>query len=110
MGNLPIDFNSFSKELLEYLLQCVIIKELQKEHKFKDGDIVFYYDRQFSNIHRLNLRKDSEELDLTNEVLCNTEHYNRGEEWDLLTGIYFWLPNKKKIMELIESKEDKDDN
>jgi len=110
MGKLPICFNDFSKELSEYLLQCVIIKRLQKEHKFKDGDIVFYYDSQFSNIHRLNLRKNSIEKDLTDEVLYNTKCYNENKEWDLLTGIYFWLPNKKKVMELIESKEDKDDN
>jgi len=111
MGKLPVCFNDFSKELLGYLLQYLILsKELQKEHKFKDGDIVFYYDSQFSNIHRLNLRKDSEEKDLTNEVLYNTKCYNEDKEWDLLTGIYFWLPNKKKVMELIESKKDKDDN
>jgi hypothetical protein len=101
MEKLPIDFNSFSKGLLEYLLQCVIIKGFQKEHKFKDGDIVFYYDSQFSNIHRLNLRKDSEDKDLTAEVLYNTECYNEGKEWDLLTGIYFWLPDKKKVMGLV---------
>lgn len=45
---------------------------LGKEHKFKDGDIVFYYDSQFSNIHRLSLRKDSEDKNLTAEVLYIT--------------------------------------
>jgi len=74
---------------------------LQKGHKFKDGDIVFYYDGHFSNIHRLNIRKNSKTLSLTNEVLYNTERYNRGKEWELLTGVYFWLPDKKKVMEMI---------
>jgi hypothetical protein len=114
MEKLPIDFNSFSKELLGYLLQYVILsRELQKEHKFKNGDIVFYYDSQFSNIHRLNLRKDSREIDLTNEVLYNTKCYNEDKEWDLLTGIYFWLPknlkekieNLKKILERIKEND-----
>ena len=92
-----------NKELLKYILQCVILsRDLQKEHnKFKDGDIVFYYDGHFSNIHRLNIRKNSKTLSLTNEVLYNTEQYNKGKEWDLLTGIYFWLPDKKKVMEMI---------
>jgi len=108
MEKLPICFNDFSKELLEYLLQYLILSTgLQKEHKFKDGDIVFYYDSQFSNIHRLNLKKNSEDKDITDEVLYNTKCYNEGKEWDLLTGIYFWLANKKKVMELIGSKEDK---
>lgn len=107
MEKLPIDFNSFNKELLGYLLQYAILsKELQKEHKFKDGDIVFYYDSQFSNIHRLSLRKDSKEISLTNEILYNTRCYNRGKEWDLLTGIYIWLPDKKKILEMIKVKGD----
>ena len=91
-----------NKELLKYILQCVILsRDLQKGHKFKDGDIVFYYDGHFSNIHRLNIRKNSKTLSLTNEVLYNTEQYNKGKEWDLLTGIYFWLPDKKKVMEMI---------
>ena len=92
-----------NKEVLKYILQCVILsRDLQKEHnKFKDGDIVFYYDGHFSNIHRLNIRKNSKTLSLTNEVLYNTEQYNKGKEWDLLTGIYFWLPDKKKVMEMI---------
>jgi len=105
MGKLPICFNDFSKELLGYLLQYLILsKELQKGHKFKDGDIVFYYDSQFSNIHRLNLRKDSGDKDLTAEVLYNTKCYHVVEEWDLLTGVYFWLANKKKIMELVDKE------
>lgn len=59
MEKLPIHFNNFSKELLGYLLQYIILsKGLQKEHEFKDGNIVFYYDSQFSNIHRLNLNKN----------------------------------------------------
>lgn len=106
MEKLPICFNDFSKELLGYLLQYVILsKELQKGHKFKDGDTVFYYDSQFSNIHRLNLRKDSEDKDLTAEVLYNTKCYHEGKDWDLLTGVYFWLPNKKKVLELVGLKE-----
>ena len=45
MAKLPICFNDFSKELLGYLLQYIILSRgLQREHKFKDGDIVFYYD------------------------------------------------------------------
>ena len=91
-----------NKEVLKYILQCVILsRDMQKGHKFKDGDIVFYYDGYFSNIHRLKIRKNSKTLDLTNEVLRNTERYNRGEEWGLLTGVYFWLPDKKKVMEMI---------
>jgi len=108
MEKLPICFNDFSKGLLEYLLQYLILSTgLQKGHKFKDGDIVFYYDSQFSNIHRLNLKKNSEDKDITAEVLYNTKCYNEGKDWDLLTGVYFWLANKKKVMELIGSKEDK---
>ena len=94
-----------NKEVLKYILQCVILsRDLQKGHKFKDGDIVFYYDGHFSNIHRLKLRKNSKTLSLTNEVLRNTEQYNRGEEWGLLTGVYFWLPDKKKVMEMIKNE------
>jgi len=42
--------------------------------------MVFYYDSQFSNIHSLNLKKNSIEKDLTAEVLYNTECYNEGKE------------------------------
>lgn len=96
----PICFDDFSKELLQYVLHCIINQD--KKHKFKDRDIVFYYDSRFSNTHRLNLKKNSKEIGLTSEVLYNTEHYRKCEEWDLLTGIYFWLPNKKKVLELIK--------
>lgn len=95
-----ICFDDFSKELLQYILHCIINQD--KKHKFRDGDIVFYYDSKFSNIHRLNLKSNSKEKDLTSEVIYNTECYNKNKEWDLLTGIYFWLPNKKKILELVE--------
>jgi len=37
MKKLPICFNDFSKELLEYLLQYLILsKGFQKGHKFRD--------------------------------------------------------------------------
>ena len=102
MEKLPICFNDFSKGLLEYLLQYLILSVgVQKGHEFKDGDIVFYYDSVFSNIHRLNLKKNSIEKDITSEVLYNTKCYHGGKEWDLLTGVYFWLEDEKKIKELI---------
>ena len=112
MRNLPICFNDFSKGLLRYLLQYLVLsKDLQKGHKFKDGDIVFYYDSQFSNIHRLNLKKNSIEKDLTAEILYNTKCYNGGKEWDLLTGVCIWLGDKKKVRELVdEIEEDKSGN
>ena len=93
-----ICFDDFSIRLLRYVLCCIINQD--KNHKFKDGDMVFYYDSRFSNIHRLNLRSNSIEKDLTSEVLYNSECFRRGEEWDLLTGVYFWLPNKERVLEL----------
>ena len=77
-------------------------KDTQKNHKFKNGELVFYYDSCFSNIHRLDLK---EYKDLHQEVLDNTKCYNEGKEWDLLTGIYIYLPNNEKLTKLInESK------
>jgi len=100
----PICFDDFSKRLLRYIVYCIINQD--KKHKFKDGDIIFYYDGSFSNIHNLNLKKNSKEINLTSEILYNTECFRKGKKWDLLTGIYFWLPNKEKILELIKGKED----
>ena len=92
-----ICFVNFSKELLSFLLRWIIqSKELQKKHIFKDGDLVFYYDSIFSNIHRLNLRKNAVDIGIVNEVLFNTENYNKNREWDLLTGIFIWLPEDNK--------------
>ena len=99
-----ICFDDFSKELLKYLLHCIINRD--KKHKFQDGDIVFYYDSRFSNIHRLNLKSNSKDIGLTSEVLYNTECFNEGKEWDLWTGIYFWLGNKKRVLELIKGEND----
>ena len=97
-----ICFEDFSKELLSFLLRWVIqSKELQKKHIFKDGDIVFYYNSIFSNIHRLNLKKNAINVGITDEVLYNTECYNENREWDLLTGIYIWLPKDNKVFSKI---------
>jgi len=94
-----ICFSDFGKELISFLLRYIIMsKETQKNHKFKNGELVFYYDSCFSNIHRLDLK---EYKDLHQEVLDNTKCYNEGREWDLLTGIYFYLPNNKKIVKII---------
>jgi len=93
-------FDDFNKELLGFLMQYLIQSEdIQREHKFKDGELVFYYDSCFSNIHRLDLK---EYKDLHQEVLYNTKCYNEGKEWDLLTGIYFYLPDNKKLMKMID--------
>ncbi|GAG39608.1 unnamed protein product, partial [marine sediment metagenome] len=81
----------------------IMSKEEQRNHKFKDGDLVFYYDSCFSNIHRLDLKDDVTDRDLTEEVLHNTKCYNEGKEWDLLTGIYFYLPDNKKLMKIIDN-------
>lgn len=99
-----ITFSDFNKELRGFLIQYIIMsKKTQRKHKFKDGELVFYYDSCFSNIHRLDLE---EYKDLHQEVLDNTKRYNEGKEWDLLTGIYFFLPNNKKLMKIIkDSKE-----
>ena len=95
-----ICFADFNKELFGFLLQYLIMsKDIQREHKFKDGELVFYYDSCFSNIHRLDLK---EYEDLHQEVLDNTKCYNEGKEWDLLTGIYFFLPDNKKLMKIID--------
>ena len=95
-----ITFGDFNKELLGFLVQYIIMsKETQKNHKFKDGELVFYYDSAFSNIHKLDLK---EYKDLHQEVLDNTKCYNEGKEWDLLTGIYFYLPDNKKIRKMID--------
>lgn len=100
-GNNLICFNDFNKELCGFLIQYIIMsKEEQKNHKFKDGELVFYYDSCFSNIHRLDLK---EHRDLTEEVLYNTKCYNEGKEWDLLTGIYFFLPDNKKLKKIIDN-------
>ena len=104
-----ICFSDFNKELLNFLLRYTIqSKELQRKHIFKDRDIVFYYDGCFSNIHRLNLKKNAVDIGLTNEVLYNTENYNENREWDLLTGIYIWLPKDNKVFSKIleEAKQD----
>lgn len=94
-----ICFSDFDKELLGFLVRYIIMsKETQKNHKFKDGELVFYYDSVYSNIHRLDLK---EYKDLRQEVLVNTKCYNMGKEWDLLTGIYFFLPENKKLMKII---------
>lgn len=106
-----ICFAEFSKELLSFLMQYIIVsKEIQKKHKFKNGELVFYYDSCFSNIHRLNLKKNAIDIGIVEEVLCNTKCYNEGKEWDLLTGIYFYLPNNEKLTKLInESKGEKNE-
>jgi len=100
-----ICFDEFNKELLGYVLCCIINRD--KKRKFKDGDIVFYYDSRFSNIHRLDLKSNSKDIGLTSEALYNTECFNKGKEWDLLTGVYFWLPSKKKVLELIKGRVNK---
>ena len=98
--NKIITFIDFNKELLQFLMQYIIMsKETQRKHKFKDGELVFYYDSCFSNIHRLDLK---EYKDLHQEVLDNTKCYNEGKEWDLLTGIYFYLSDNKKLMKIID--------
>lgn len=92
-------FADFNRELLGFLLRYIIMsKDTQRNHKFKDGDMVFYYDSCFSNIHRLDLKHHK---DLSQEVLDNTKNYNKDKEWDLLTGIYIYLPNNEKLTELI---------
>ena len=95
-----ICFEDFNKELLGFLMQYLIMsKDIQREHKFKDGELVFYYDSCFSNIYRL----DSKEYkDLHQEVLVNTKCYNEGKEWDLLTGIYIYLPDNEELMKIID--------
>ena len=96
-----ICFCDFNKELLSFLLRYIIMsKETYKNHEFKDGDMVFYYDSVYSNIHRLDLK---EYKDLHQEVLDNTKRYNEGKKWDLLNGIYFYLPDNKKVMEIIKN-------
>lgn len=98
-------FSDFNKELLGFLMRYIIMsEETQKKHKFKDGELVFYYDSCFSNIHRLDLK---EYKDLHQEVLDNTKCYNEGKEWDLLTGIYFYLPDNKKVMKMIDNSKPK---
>ena len=98
-------FDDFNKGLLDILLQYIIMsKDTQKNHKFKDGELVFYYDSVFSNIHRLHLK---EYKDLHQEVLDNTKRYNEGKEWDLLTGIYFYLPDNEKVMKIINDSKPK---
>ena len=98
-----ICFADFNKELFGFLLQYLIMsKGIQREHKFRDGELVFYYDSCFSNIHRLNLKGDAVDKSLTDEVLYNTKCYNENKEWDLLTGIYFFLPENKRLMKIIE--------
>ena len=93
-------FEDFNKELLRFLVQHLILsEEILREHKFEDGDLVFYYDGVFSNIHKLDLKECK---DLHQEVLDNTKCYNKGKEWDLLTGIYFYLPENKKIIKMID--------
>lgn len=93
-------FEYFNKELAKFLLRWTILsKDIQRKHKLKDGDIVFYFDDHFSNIHNFNLK---EHRDLTEEVLSNTKNYNEGKEWDLLTGVYIWLPKKKWVLDLID--------
>lgn len=95
-------FENFSNELKTFLIKWIIqSKGIQKKHKLKNGDIVFYYDDHFSNIHKLELKNDSPYRDLTQEVLDNTKNYNNGKEWDLLTGVYIWLPRKKWVIKLI---------
>uniref|UniRef100_A0A6H1ZMV9 Uncharacterized protein n=1 Tax=viral metagenome TaxID=1070528 RepID=A0A6H1ZMV9_9ZZZZ len=102
-----ICFSDFNKELLNFLLRYTIqSKELQRKHIFKDRDIVFYYDGCFSNIHRLNLKKNAVDIGLTNEVLYNTECYNENREWDLLTGIFIWLPKNKYVLSLIKKNKE----
>ena len=98
-------FEDFSSELKTFLIRWIIqSKEIQRKHKFKDRDMVFYYDDHFSNIHRLDLKDDAPFRDLTQEVLYNTKNYNDGKKWDLLTGIYVWLPRKKWVMRLINNE------
>ena len=92
-----ICFEDFSKELLSFLLRWVVqSKELQKEHIFETGDLVLYYDSIFSNIHRLNLKKNAVDIGIAEEVLYNTKCYNENREWDLLTGVFIWLPKDNK--------------
>ena len=94
-----IIFNDFDKELSQFLLKWVIqSREIQRKHIYRSGDIVFYYDGMFSNIHEIDLEENK---DLTNEVLFNTENYNENREWDLLTGIYIWLPKDNKVFSKI---------
>lgn len=107
-GDNVICFNDFDKELLSALIQYIIMsKEERRNHKFKDGELVFYYDSCFSNIHRLDLKDDAKDRDLTEEVLYNTKCYNEGKEWNLLTGIYFYLPDNKKLMKIINDSKPK---
>ena len=95
-----ICFGDFSKDLLKFLLRYTIqSKELQRKHILKHGELVFYYDGCYSNIHRLDLKEYN---DLRQEVLDNTKRYNEGKEWDLLTGIYIWLPKNKYVSDLIK--------
>ena len=94
-----IIFNDFNKELSQFLLRWIIqSKDIQRKHIYKSGDMVLYYDGTYSNIHEINL---GENKDLTDEILWNTDRYNKGEEWDLLTGIYIWLPKDNKIFSKI---------
>ena len=94
-----IIFNDFDKELSQFLLRWVIqSKDIQRKHLYKSGDMVLYYDGMFSNIHEIGLEENE---DLTNEVLCNTENYNENREWDLLTGIYIWLPKDNNVFSKI---------
>ena len=101
-----ICFEDFNKELLGFLMQYIIMsKDIQREHKLKDGELVFYYDSCFSNIHRLDSKESVNAVDyedLHQEVLDNTKCYNENKEWDLLTGIYFFLPDNKKLMKIID--------
>jgi len=98
-------FEDFSSELKTFLIRWIIqSKEIQRKHKFKDGEMVFYYDDHFSNIHKLELKNNSPFRDLTQEVLDNTKNYNNGKEWDLLTGIYMWLPRKKWVIKLVKNE------
>ena len=95
-----ICFSDFNKDLLNFLLRHTIqSKDIQRKHILKDGDLVFYYDGCYSNIHKLSLK---EYKDLHQEVLDNTKCYNEGKEWDLLTGIYIWLPKNKYVLNLIK--------
>ena len=97
--SIKLCFEDFSKNLLSFLLRWIILsKNIQKKHKFKEGDIVLYFDDHFSNIHIFSLK---EYRDLTGEVLENTKKYNEGKVWDILTGVYLWLPKKKWVLELI---------
>ena len=98
----------FSSELKTFLIRWIIqSKEIQRNHKFKDGEFVFYYDSCYSNIYRLDLK---EYKDLHQEVIDNTKCYNEGKEWDLLTGIYFYLPDNKNLMKIIDNSKTKEPN